>query len=630
MTTAYLPAVVTPNDDVALPVPRYDPLPARRLEHVMSRGTFLQNLNAPRRPDMLRIRAIEDGGAEAMIALLGPELEDVDEHERLSIPAANLILSGTERAAHRLGIPPDLRCDPRTETDDEKPRIAAEKRERIVEALDELAELVMMLPQLARWLIGYGFAPVVVTDHWDADGNPYPDLELRDPFECWPGAFGPKQQPRECAFMYRMDPADVVRKWPWARDKVLETARNWTAPAWMPTPDAYQRWDQPTKAGIAVVEYHDVAGITTYSPQCNVILDHIANPVRGRPTFHIFKRFSFNRPQGQFDQSIGLMASIAKVNLLAQIAMEEGVLGETNVFDSTADAGDYVKGRDAVNVLDTNARVEKPVASIPFQLFQHVQILERMLRTTSRYNVQDDGESPTSWATGKGLDSLSAGTNAELDELRTVLKHGLQKLDSLRLEYDEASWPDLRKPLVGERKGVPFAEEYTPAKDVGGVYRTKRIYGAMAGWDDATKIVTGLQLRQAGSLSNETFMSNITGLDNITKELKRIENEKTKELLDMGIAARVQQGDVAAIQVLVERLPEGETKDAYLKLYAPPEQPAAPPGMEGLPPELAAMMGGGPMPALPPGQPPEDVATVLTRLQMNGGAEGGVQTVGRL
>ena len=35
--------------------------------------------------------------------------------------------------------------------------------------------------------------------------------------------------------------------------------------------------------------------------------------------------------QGQFDQTIGLMSSMAKINIMSVIAMEDAVFTETNV-----------------------------------------------------------------------------------------------------------------------------------------------------------------------------------------------------------------------------------------------------------------------------------------------------------
>lgn len=601
-----------------------------RIRHCKQRAAYLQKINEPRRSDMARIRAIMNGGPEGMVALLGPALEDFDPEDQIAIPAANLILSGVERAAHRLGKRPTLRVDPPvSKQDSDRPQEQADKRERIVEAYDDLCRMEMLLPQVARWIIGYGFAPMVVTKHKDPEGHFYPNVEIRDPFTCWPAPWGVTQQPRDIAFVRRVPAEQLIDLYPWAANEI--DAKKGAVPYTSPLPvtrvgdtggiyDA-SRWENPTDDGIAVVEYYDAAGKTVFSPQCDVILDHQDNPLAsGRPLFVVLKRFAFDRLQGQFDQGVGLMASIAKVNLLVQIAMEEAVFGETNIFDSTTDASDYLKGRDAVNVFETGARVEKPASSIPYQMFQHVALLEDQLRKTTRYSRQEDGESPTSWATGRGLESLATGANAELDEIRIVFRYALQDLDSIRLEYDESRWPDEKKPLVGERDGAPFVEDYTPRIHIRRNYRTKRIYGAMAGWDDPTKVVTGLQLRSAGSMSNLTFMQNIDGLDNISRELQRIDREKAKEMAYQVMMAKAAEGDERAMLASIEIMNGADPGETMKKYYTPAEPQMSP--------EEAALMQQAAAPAVP--QEPEDVQTLLTRLTTGGDVQGGVQVVGAI
>lgn len=617
--------------DRNLPYPEPRGGDATRLRHVLNRSLYLQRANRPNRADMSRIRSIMDGGSAGMIALLGPQMEDVPEEDRLSIPAANLILSGTERAAHRLGRRPDLRVDPvyRGQEDKEGPRKAAEKRERIVEAYDRQSKMEMMLPQVARWLIGYGFAPLLVKSVYDPDGNGYPDVEIRDPFECWPAPWGVKQQPVDMAFVRRVPAETLAQTYPHAKD-IIETRKNQPSsgqviPFNKVGADSYggwghSQWENPTEDGIALVEYIDDAGCTVFSPQCEVILDHVPNPLRAGAPFVVLKRFAFNRLQGQFDQAIGLMASLAKINLLVQIAMEDAVFSPTNIYGTGVGADDYQIGRDAVNVFDNGTQVERPVAQLPYQLFQHVQMIERQLRQTSRYNAQDDGESPTSWATGKGLENLSAGTDAELRELRLVMAYGLEAIDAIRLEYDESRWPDARKPLVGERQGAAFSEDYVPKTHIKRSYRTRRVYGAMAGWDDATKIVTGLQLMQAKTMSRRTFMENVDGLENITREEKRIEQEGAREIAFGNLAMMAQQGDPAAMAATVEIM-QGNDPNTVLAKYYTSQEPE-------MSPEEAALAQQPAMPEVP--AQPEDVTTLLSRLELGGGVAGGAQTVGQI
>lgn len=63
---------------------------------------------------------------------------------------------------------------------------------------------------------------------------------------------------------------------------------------------------------------------------------------------------------------------------------------------------------------------------------------------------------------------------------------------------DEILNKDKKKPLSGFANGAAFSEQYVPSTDIAGQYDTRRVYGVMAGFDEPTKIVSGLQLLQAG------------------------------------------------------------------------------------------------------------------------------------
>ena len=63
-----------------------------------------------------------------------------------------------------------------------------------------------------------------------------------------------------------------------------------------------------------------------------------------------------------------------------------------------------------------------------------------------------------------------------------------------------------------------------------GSYKTRRVYGAMAGYDEPQKIVTGLQLLQAGIIDKQTLQENLDGLDNLVRVNDRITKEKAEYL----------------------------------------------------------------------------------------------------
>jgi hypothetical protein len=143
----------------------------------------------------------------------------------------------------------------------------------------------------------------------------------------------------------------------------------------------------------------------------------------------------------------------------------------------------------------------------------------------------------------------------------------------------------------------------------------------MATFDDAQKIVVGLQLLQGGIIDRETFQENIDGLTGLPLINERIDR---KEAVDTLYAMLQQEGQAnpAAKAAMAEIAKDpGDKVEILLKYFGAQEPQPSPEEQAAL-----AQMGGG---GMPPG-PPDDMSTVLSRLEQGGGIEGGVQTVGSL
>ena len=65
----------------------------------------------------------------------------------------------------------------------------------------------------------------------------------------------------------------------------------------------------------------------------------------------------------------------------------------------------------------------------------------------------------------------------------------------------------------------------------------------MAGFDEPTKIVSGLQLLQAGIIDRETLQENMDGLDNLQKINNRITKDEAENVLFETLKVQATQGD---------------------------------------------------------------------------------------
>ena len=550
--------------------------------------------------DRARFRAILNGGEDGIRQLLGPGL---DNNEAYTIPAPNLMLSALDRLSQKIGKVPSLDVHITNARDSDRNKNKKEKLERIISAYDSMQKLELQLPQVARWLPGYGFAVWVITSKMDMNGEMYPCAELRNPYDCFPGYFGNTQQPDELAIIQKVPIAKLVKMYPELKswfDSADEERMSWDSYNLAYTDDG--SWENSNESGDVILEYMNIEGTYVVHVASKKIVDFVPNPLKSGPAFVIAKRFSFDRLQGQFDQVVGLMASMAKINILSVIAMEDAVFTETNIVGEI-ESGQYRKGRNAINYLTPGSQVVKPVTNLPYQLFESVGRLERQLRVVAGYPVQDDAISPNSFVTGRGLEELESGVGQMVNEYHTIIEYALQEVDAKRLELDEVLFKNKRKPISGTYKGASFAENYTPSSDIDKNYITRRKYGAMASFDAPNKIITGLQLLQAGIIDKETMQQEMDGLENITQINERITKEKSEVLMDQMLVQASQQGDKSAMMAIVEIYNNPKNKGAILEKYftAQGEQPSPQEQaliqqqlaqQQGGPPNLQALLGG--------------------------------------
>ncbi len=523
-----------------------------------------------------RIRSIMNGGPNGILALLGDQLKGFEDWQ---VPMPNLMSSGLEHLAQKIGRIPNLKIDVPNNKDSERARNKAEKIGRIITAYDDVQRLDLQMPQVGRWLPGYGYAVWVIKEKKDANGIPYPIAELRDPYNCFPGYFGADQQPKDMSIVRRVPKDSLARVYPTYKDKIMKDVPNQinigSAYA-SPYTDSYNgSWANSNGQGDLVAEYYNEEGTYIFHMSSSTVLDFIPNPLGSGPAFVVAKKFSFDQLQGQYDQIIGLMASMAKINVMSIIAMEDAVFTETNITGEL-ESGQYKKGRFAVNYFSPGSQISKPASNMPYQLFQQIDRIERQLRVGASYPATDDSQSPVSFATGRGLEELGASMSLMIREYHTIMADAIEQIDAKRLEWDEIMYGGMTKELSGYRDNKFFSETYEPVKDIQKSYKTRRVYGAMAGYDEPQKIVTGLQLLSSGVIDTQTLQENLDGLDNLVRVNERITKEKMDKVLEDTLMAQASQGDQKAIMAVVQIRKNPENMQNILDKFFTAEEPEIP------------------------------------------------------
>lgn len=607
-----------PPDSADLPAsekgtPKYDAQQIGRLVRA------LKDLHIEQR-DMRRIiRDICDGGPQGLHALFGDDVQSMD----WRLPVANYILSGIERRAEKLGVEPGLKVEPEREGFHSETK-RAEKRENIVRGYDIVCNLQRNLKQQGLWLPGYGFTPWVAWPRW-VNGYPYPALELRNPFNAFPGEFVAGGQPSDVAFIRTMNRADVARIWPNATTYIRDEATGGVVLASRTgASEGGAGWENRSGSGVEVAEYWCADGlyIAMLDGDRTELLDYLPNFLDGKPLFHIVQRVVFNQLRGEFDEVIGLQGAEAKLNVMLQIATEDAVFAPW--VRQTSNPGQPLQvGRWAVNDVEPGGNLQRVTSGLNPQLFMQTNNLEDQLRTTANYSEVEDGKSPMSFVTGRGMSELQGAGDRRIAWYFDIIKESLEDLDAIRLNMDETledRWGVDAKPIPGTN-----GDEYLPSRDIAGRHDTHREYGYMAGWDEPNKITTAAILKQMGALDTQTIVENLSGIKNAGEVLGRVERDKALDILGQSMAAKAQEGDERATLAMLAVLDGKPMHEAIKKYYSPDEGEDPSAEQQAMIEQMLAAQGQG-----APGQggPPPDVATVLNRITPSGPMSG-VQTVGR-
>lgn len=573
-----------------------------KVRAICRRVEELRELNEPTRMMRGTIRAIMNGGKEAVATLLGNEMGD----KHAAMPVANYMVMAAQRMGQKIGQTPPVHVDPPVNRDSDRARRRAEKKARIVKSYDRSAKMDMQSAQMGMWLPGYGFVPYVISTRKDENGDPFPMAQIRDPYEALPSEWTVDQQPYDIAFHRRIPIKKLIEMFPEHKDRLSAlsyesghrfspSGRYYDLAAYSSSTGNWSNQGASATSGVDIYEYINEEGTWWILPRFEYLLLHVPNPLRHSPPFYVAKRFAFDKLTGQYDHIIGLMAAMARLNLLLIISIEDNVNSETNIIGDVQ-SGTYKRGRKAVNKLTPGSVVDKSNFTVPHETFQQAQRLEIQLRDLASYPIADDGRSPTSWTTGEGLRELTSSIDSEVRQYFMVTEDLFTNLDRKRMEWAESLHSNREISIQGVDKSAPYRETYIPSRDISGDYYTRREFGAFAELDDMGQIVAHLNLMQAQIIDPITVREHVPRLENITQIEDRIQWKQAQDTLNQMVLTMAQgeapEPDPRVIKFLLDSLPDGDMKRRFDDIFKPDEKIEQMEEQEREQEEMASMMGG--------------------------------------
>ena len=408
-------------------------------------------------------------------------------------------------------------------------------------------------------------------------------------------------------------------------------------------------WNKQSQSNtIEVIMYHDKNWDLAFTTgEDGLLLSSLVNPI-GKCMVRVASRPGVTDiPRGQFDDVLSVQLAKARMALLA-LQMAEDAVNSPLVVPT--DVGEVPYGPGATIRTANPAGVGRIKNDIPVVAFQEQSQLDRELKLGSRFPEVRTGNSDASIITGKGIQALMGGYDAQIRVHQGIFARFLQDLVGLCFEVDEVVFGDMKKNLRGSENGNSYEVIYTPKKDIAGDYTVSAKYGLLGGLDPNSFAVYMLQMKEANMFSEDYMRRQMPGDMDVEEERRKIAIEGLEKValqgimgLAQSIPAMAQQGQdpshsIALIAKVISDISKGKSmitsmEDAF---PPPPPAPATPsptdagmpqPGNAGeqAPATGPAAIGQGMMaaangtPSTPGGVPAgQDVASLLSKLNAGG------------
>lgn len=589
--------------------------------------------------DLLRLRQIAQGEVIAKMrevkdAYEGDVIIPLPELDQANKPAvANLLHQGLEQMSMRIASTmPDVYYPP------VKPGMDIHEKRARTRRLANIGwwqqnHLRVKMRRRARWLVGYGAAPVIIRPDMK---NEIPMWHLRDPLTTYPsaGLDAEDMQPIDCIFSFSRNLSWLKANYP------QEIQGLWLGEA--PKSDTL----------FSMVEYVDaeemVLLVTSRTPP-NLFatptdriystwreLERFPNKLGMCPVV-IPGRIGLDRRMSQFEGMLGMYMIQSRLAALEVIAVEKGVFPDTYLVSRPNELASFISGpfdgrTGKVNVIK-GGDIKEVKTDPGFQTNPAIDRLERGQRLTSGIPAEFGGESTTNVRTGKRGDSiLSAVIDFPIQEAHELFSEALQIENKIAIKVD-CEFFNTPKSFYLSYPGAKGRVDYTP--DEAFDSDVNFVSYSQAGVDLNNLIIGTGQRIGVGTMSKRTAQELDPLIDDPELEHDRVVSEALEQAMLQGLQQQAVQGALAPIDIAnimnlvksdemnladaVQRAQEmAQTRQASSGPQGTPEGPV-PPGA----PEAQPGLGAGPPGAAQPsvGPPPaslDNLGGLLNSLRNSG------------
>lgn len=284
---------------------------------------------------------------------------------------------------------------------------------------------------------------------------------------------------------------------------------------------------------LEVVQMYVDNQIVLFLPERNGLLLRQATHRLSHPPVIVAERPKWDEQgRGQFDDVMWVWLARARMAVYGLEAADKAVRAPLAVPD---DVNQISFGADAIIRTNEPDKVRRVPIELPQSSLIEAQVLDKEIADGSRVPAARRGDVNASIITGRGVDALTEIYSTQIATAQDILGDALRRAIGVAFEMDEAYWPDTTKTVTGIASGAPFAEKYTPSKDIAGDYSVSVTYGMTAGMDPNRAIVFLLQLRADQSIDRDTMQRMLPFEVDVEQLQRRIDVEQLTDAMKQGI-----------------------------------------------------------------------------------------------
>ena len=229
--------------------------------------------------------------------------------------------------------------------------------------------------------------------------------------------------------------------------------------------------------------------------------------------------------QSLFEQNIGLVLSFMKV-LNQKLTYNENLVWPWLVMKGLANVD---QNNRVIEIMDRDGAADFLAPPAELQAERDLEMLDDLIRIMNHDTEPMRGESPSSVATGRGLQELNRDVSSTVQEYWQKMKPDIEYLKSSALILDEKLYGGLTKPMTGRIKGESFESTYSPSKVIKGQHSVSIDFGVGVGGSEG--FVELMQLSAQGLIDEQTVMEQMPWIKSVSDTRRKIMIDKLEMII---------------------------------------------------------------------------------------------------